>query len=71
MTAARQIETTFRKQRGRILAALISRLGDFALAEDALVNALEHWEIEGVPRNSARVPVCSTIWAPSQLNWKR
>ena len=55
MTAARQIETTFREHHGRILAALISRLGDFALAEDALqdalVNALERWEIDGVPRN--------------------
>src|SRR5690606_33304771 len=37
------------------LAALISQLGDFTLAEDALqdalVNALERWEVDGVPRN--------------------
>jgi RNA polymerase sigma-70 factor (ECF subfamily) len=49
------IERTFREEHGRVLAALISRLGDFALAEDALqdalVNALERWEIDGVPRN--------------------
>src|SRR5437667_5226544 len=55
MTAASQIETTFREEHGRVLAALISQLGDFALAEDALqdalVNALERWEIDGVPRN--------------------
>ncbi len=55
MTAAAQIETTFREEHGRILAALISQLGDFMLAEDALqdalVNALERWEIDGVPRN--------------------
>ncbi len=55
MTAATQIETTFREEHGRVLAALISQLGDFALAEDALqdalVNALERWEIDGVPRN--------------------
>jgi RNA polymerase sigma-70 factor (ECF subfamily) len=55
MAAAAQIETTFREEHGRILAALISRLGDFALAEDALqdalVNALERWQIDGVPRN--------------------
>ena len=55
MTAAAQIETTFREEHGRILAALISQLGDFTLAEDALqdalVNALERWEIDGVPRN--------------------
>jgi len=34
---------------------LISQLGDFTLAEDALqdalVNALERWEIDGLPRN--------------------
>jgi len=55
MTAAAQIETTFREEHGRILAALISQLGDFTLAEDALqdalVNALERWEIDGVPRS--------------------
>jgi predicted RNA polymerase sigma factor len=35
MTAAAQIETTFHEEHGRVLAALISQLGDFALAEDA------------------------------------
>ena len=55
MTAAAQIERTFREEHGRVLAALISQLGDFTLAEDALqdalVNALERWEFDGVPRN--------------------
>ena len=55
MSAATPIETIFREEHGRVLAALISRLGDFELAEDALqdalVNALERWEIDGVPRN--------------------
>ena len=55
MTAAAQIERTFREEHGRVLAALISQLGDFELAEDALqdalVNALEHWETDGIPRN--------------------
>ncbi len=55
MTAAAQIETTFREEHGRVLAALISQLGDFTLAEDALqdalVNALERWQSTGVPRN--------------------
>ena len=55
MTAAAHIESTFREEHGRLLAALIGRLGDFTLAEDALqdalVNALERWEIDGVPRN--------------------
>jgi RNA polymerase sigma-70 factor, ECF subfamily len=55
MTAAAQIEKTFREEHGRVLAALISQLGDFTLAEDALqdalVNALERWASDGVPRN--------------------
>lgn len=55
MTTASQIETTFREEYGRVLAALISQLGDFMLAEDALqdalVNALERWDADGVPRN--------------------
>src|SRR5919198_1280093 len=55
MAAAAQIERTFREEHGRVLAALISQLEDFELAEDALqdalVNALERWEIDGVPRN--------------------
>lgn len=49
------VERTFRAEHGRVLAALISQLGDFELAEDALqdalVNALERWEIDGVPHN--------------------
>src|SRR5689334_13169114 len=55
MSASAQIEQTFREEHGRVLAALISQLGDFTLAEDALqdalVNALERWQIDGVPRN--------------------
>ena len=55
MTTASQIEKTFREEHGRVLAALISRFGDFDLAEDALqdalVNALERWKVDGVPRS--------------------
>ena len=55
MTTAAEIERIFREEHGRVLAALISRLGDFELAEDslqdALVNALESWETDGIPRN--------------------
>ena len=54
-SSAAQIETTFREEHGRILAALIGQLGDFSLAEDALqdalVNALEGWKTSGIPRN--------------------
>ncbi len=55
MTTESQIEETFREEHGRVLAALISRFEDFDLAEDALqdalVNALERWKLDGVPRN--------------------
>lgn len=55
MTAADQIEKTFREEHGRVMATLVSQLGDFTLAEDALqdalVNALESWTVEGMPRN--------------------
>jgi RNA polymerase sigma-70 factor (ECF subfamily) len=55
MTTESQIEKTFREEHGRVLAALISLLGDFELAEDALqdalVSALERWKVDGVPRN--------------------
>jgi RNA polymerase sigma-70 factor (ECF subfamily) len=50
-----QIETIFRQEHGKILAVLIAKLGDFALAEDALqdalIVALEQWKQDGVPRN--------------------
>jgi RNA polymerase sigma-70 factor (ECF subfamily) len=52
---AAQIETTFRQEHGKVLAVLIATLGDFALAEDAvqdaLIAALEQWKQNGVPRN--------------------
>jgi RNA polymerase sigma-70 factor (ECF subfamily) len=55
MTVSTEIEKTFREEHGHVLAALISRLGDFELAEDALqdalVNALERWRTDGIPRN--------------------
>src|SRR6478672_3981413 len=55
MSARAQIENTFRDEHGRVLAALINQLEDFELAEDALqdalVNALERWEADGIPRN--------------------
>jgi RNA polymerase sigma-70 factor (ECF subfamily) len=51
------VERTFRQESGRILAALISGVGDFTLAEDALQDALmaalQQWPAEGVPRNPA------------------
>src|SRR5579871_6677131 len=54
MTVNTQLEAVFRQEYGRVLATLISQLGDFALAEDALqdavVEALQQW-VDAVPRN--------------------
>src|SRR5579859_5174133 len=50
-----QIVHTFQQESGRVLAALVARLHDLELAEDALqdalVIALEHWPQEGIPHN--------------------
>jgi RNA polymerase sigma-70 factor (ECF subfamily) len=52
---ARALESLHRRDGGRILAALIKRLGSFDLAEDSLQDAyskaLQHWPIDGVPEN--------------------
>lgn len=49
------VEQTFRQESGHVLAALISYLNDFELAEDvfqdALIVALEKWPQDGIPRN--------------------
>jgi RNA polymerase sigma-70 factor (ECF subfamily) len=51
------IEAVFREERGRVLATLISVLGDVDLAEDALQDAcavaLERWPRDGAPENPA------------------
>ncbi len=54
-TAHRALEKAFREDRGRLVAGLIRRLGDFDLAEevlqDACAAALRQWPSEGVPSN--------------------
>lgn len=49
------IARIFREEHGRVLAGLISRFEDFDLAEDALqdalVDALERWQGDGIPEN--------------------
>jgi RNA polymerase sigma-70 factor (ECF subfamily) len=49
------VESVFRLEAGRILAALIRVSGSFDLAEEALQEALAaavaHWQTEGIPRN--------------------
>lgn len=51
------VERIFREEHGRVLAVLISSLGDFDLAEDmlqeTLISALERWPRDGVPANPA------------------
>ncbi|MGL6183748.1 MAG: RNA polymerase sigma factor, partial [Aestuariivirga sp.] len=53
IAVARALEAVMRKDRGRLLAALIARLRDFQLAEDSLHEALEsalvHWGRSGLP----------------------
>jgi RNA polymerase sigma-70 factor (ECF subfamily) len=51
------LERVFREEAGRLTASLVRLLGDFDLAEelvaDAMVEALEHWPIDGVPERPA------------------
>lgn len=49
------VDNVIRRDRGRLLAGLISRLGDFQLAEDALqealIAALKNWSQNGLPND--------------------
>jgi RNA polymerase sigma-70 factor, ECF subfamily len=49
------IERTFIENSGRVMATLISTLGDFDLAEDAMqeafATAMERWPADGIPPN--------------------
>ena len=49
------VTDVIRSDRGRLMAGLVSRLGDFQLAEDALqdaaISALGHWGRSGIPDN--------------------
>jgi RNA polymerase sigma factor (sigma-70 family) len=57
VAAADRLEQVYRQEATQIRAALAARLGDVGLAEelvhDAFVEALEHWDAEGVPPNPA------------------
>jgi RNA polymerase sigma-70 factor (ECF subfamily) len=50
---AGSVESVFREERGRLLAALVHRFGDLDLAEEvaseAVAAALERWPVDGVP----------------------
>src|SRR5664279_5248574 len=49
------IETVFRIERPKVVGALFRLVGDLGLAEelaqDALLDALVQWPVEGTPRN--------------------
>ena len=49
------VNDVIRRDRGRLMAGLVARLGDFQLAEDALqeaaISALKHWGRSGIPDN--------------------
>lgn len=53
LAATRALERLMHEDRGRLLSALIARLRDFSLAEDALqdavISAVSHWGRNGVP----------------------
>jgi RNA polymerase sigma-70 factor (ECF subfamily) len=53
IAATRAVEAVLREDRGRLLSALIARLRDFQLAEDALqeaaLSAVTHWGRSGLP----------------------
>ena len=63
MDPAAAVETVYRSDWGRIVATLISLLGDFELAEEyaqeAFAAALDHWPVSGVPE-SPRAWIVST-----------
>jgi RNA polymerase sigma factor (sigma-70 family) len=52
---AAELEHAYRAEAARLRAALARRIGDVGLAEelvqDAFVEALEHWPVDGVPAN--------------------
>ncbi|MDR2985970.1 MAG: sigma-70 family RNA polymerase sigma factor [Nocardiopsaceae bacterium] len=55
MDSADELERVYREEATRIRASLAARLGDVGLAEelvqDAFIEALEHWGVDGVPPN--------------------
>ncbi|MGN6791667.1 MAG: RNA polymerase sigma factor [Streptosporangiaceae bacterium] len=55
MDGTDELERVYREEATRIRASLAARLGDVGLAEelvqDAFIEALEHWPVDGVPPN--------------------
>ena len=57
LPAGHAVEAAFREHRAQVLAALVNRLRDIELAEDALqeafASALRRWPVDGTPRSPA------------------
>ena len=57
-TVDERLSEVLRDERGRLTGALVRILRDWDLAEelvqDAAVGALEHWSVDGIPRNPGR-----------------
>ncbi len=55
IAVSKALDAVMRQDRGRLMAALVSRLRSFQLAEDALqeasISALVHWGREGLPHS--------------------
>lgn len=55
IAVTKAIDEVIRNDRGRLLSGLITRLGDFQTAEDALqeasISALRHWGRSGIPHS--------------------
>jgi len=66
--SADELERAYRAEATRIRALLARRLGDVGLAEelvqDAFVEALEHWQADGLPANPGGWLATGPAWLP-------
>jgi RNA polymerase sigma-70 factor (ECF subfamily) len=74
MNVGATVESVFRAEHGRVIAALIGWLRDFELAEEALQDAftvaLERWPRDGVPPNPAAW-IATTAKRKAIDTWRR
>src|ERR1044071_294599 len=74
MDVGATVDSVFRAEHGRVIAALIGWLRDFDLAEealqDALAVALERWPRDGIPPNPAAW-IATTAKRKAIDTWRR